>query len=61
MFAVAVDGELVASRVSKEEVVKILKVTRDMQHVGEVGRIEVASFEPAEGWVPVCIERFWVN
>lgn len=56
MFAIAVDGELVASQVGEQEVVKILRDTRKQ---GEANRIEVASFSLAQReWVPVCVERF---
>lgn len=56
MFAIAIDGELIASRVGEQEVVKILKDTR--KH-GEANRIEVASFSTVQRvWEPICVERF---
>lgn len=59
MFAIAVDGELVASQVGEQEVVKILRDTRKQ---GEASRVEVASFSSEQReWIPVCLDRFWLN
>lgn len=49
MYALAIDGELVAANLKAEEVLRNLKDR-------EEGRIEVASFLEGKGWIPVCLE-----
>lgn len=52
MYAIAIDGELVASVLNSKQVLENLKVRED-------GKIEVASFDPSlRLWVPVCLDRF---
>lgn len=52
MYAIAIDGELVASSITASQVLANLKVKRDE------GKVEVASFEVGRGWVAVCLDKF---
>lgn len=53
MYAVVIDGELVASNLKAEQVQKNLRVK------GEDAKIEVASFDLDQRlWIPVCLEQF---
>jgi hypothetical protein len=60
MFALAVDGNVLAVVESKAEVVEKLrdKAIRDNAYFNADGRIEVASFRPGEGWIPICVDKF---
>lgn len=52
MYAIAIEGDLKATGLTAVQVLKNLKDNK------EDGRIEIASFSPGKGWVPVCIDRF---
>lgn len=54
MFAIAIDGELVASGLKASQVLETLRDSRQ-----EEAKIEVASFDPGmRKWVPVCLGKF---
>jgi hypothetical protein len=61
MFALAVDGNVLAVVESKAEVVEKLrdKAIRDNAFWNSDGRIEVASFVPSRGWMPICLNEFY--
>ena len=50
MYAIAIDGELLASGLKAEQVLENLK------HREQDEKIEVASFREGEGWIPVCLD-----
>jgi hypothetical protein len=53
MYALAIDGELVAANLQAGEVLKNLKDSKQ----GE--RVEVASFDSRlRLWIPVCLDKF---
>lgn len=53
MYAIAIDGELVATGLKAEQVLENLRVK------GQGGKVEVASFDPEKRvWIPVCLEKF---
>lgn len=52
MYAIAIDGELLATGLKAGEVLKNLKVRENE------AKVEVACFVPGKGWVQVCLEQF---
>lgn len=51
MFAIAIDGEYKGQ-------VEAIQIKRILQDRENEAKIEVASFRPNEGWIPVCLDRF---
>lgn len=52
MYAIAIDGELKASKLNKLQVLQILNRQEDV-------KVEVASFDSGlRLWVPVCLDKF---
>jgi hypothetical protein len=60
MYAIAVDGNVLATVQSKGEVVEKLKdkQIRDEAFFNADGKIEVASFQRGKGWVLMCLRDF---
>ena len=60
MYAIAVDGNVLATVKSKAEVIEKLedKRIRDEAFFNADGKIEVASFRAGRGWIPVCLNEF---
>lgn len=54
MYAIVIDGELKGSSLPACEIAKAIK----QNDKGERLPIQVASFLPGSGWVPVCVEQF---
>lgn len=54
MFALAIDGEYKGQ-------VETIQVQRILQDRAIEAKIEVASFDPSLGWIPVCLDHFLVH
>lgn len=60
MFAIAIDGELIATLESKREVVEKLRdrQIQDKLFFDDVS-VEIASFNlERKKWIPVCLDKF---
>ena len=51
MFALAIDGEYKG----QVEAIQVKRILADREIEA---KIEVASFSPGEGWIPVCLDKF---
>jgi len=60
MYAIAVDGNVLAVVQSKPEVIEKLrdKQIRENAYFQADGEVEVASFLKGRGWVRVCLNEF---
>jgi hypothetical protein len=63
MYAIAIDGNVLATVQSRAEVIEKLrdKAVRDEAFFNSDGKVEVASFLKGRGWIPVCLELFRVH
>ncbi len=54
MYAIAIDGELKASKLAPVEITKLVQAEL---REGQERKIEIASFNGRQ-WIPICVDRF---